>query len=144
VTNGPGTSNPQNFAHAIVMVEAVHMGILVPRFPLHVRCTRSENRCRGKQTPLQTASVQALRNARPVEEIAHGDRKHSISPDALYARLGSETTPIIVDVRRDADFAGADTLVADAFHCSPDNVEQWQADLPSGRQVVTHCFHGQQ
>jgi len=72
------------------------------------------------------------------------DRKHSISPDALYARLGSETTPIVVDVRRDADFAGADTLVADAFHCSPDNVEQWQADLPSGRQVVTHCFHGQQ
>ena len=68
----PGTSNPQNFAHAIVMVEAVHMGILVPRFPLHVRCTRSENRCRGKQTPLQTASVQALCNARLVEEIAHG------------------------------------------------------------------------
>jgi hypothetical protein len=64
------------------------------------------------------------------------DRKHSISPDALYARLGSETAPIIVDVRRDADFASADTLVADAFHCSPDDVEEWRTDLPSGRQVV--------
>ncbi len=27
------------------------------------------------------------------------NRKHSISPDALYARLGSESAPIIVDVR---------------------------------------------
>jgi rhodanese-related sulfurtransferase len=72
------------------------------------------------------------------------DRKHSISPPDLYARLGSEAAPIIVDVRRDADFAGADTLVADAFHCSPDDVEQWRTDLPSGRQVVTCYFHGQQ
>src|SRR6267378_2866582 len=69
--------------------------------------------------------------------------KHSISPDALYARLGSEAAPIIVDVRRDADFAGADTLLADAFHCSPDDVEQWRTGLPSGRQVVTYCIHGQ-
>ena len=72
------------------------------------------------------------------------DRKHSISPDALYARLGSESAPIIVDVRREADFAGADTLVADAFHRSPDHVEQWRTDLPSGRQVVTYCIHGRE
>ena len=72
------------------------------------------------------------------------DRKHSISPDALYARLGSESAPIIVDVRRDADFADADTLVADAFHRSPDHVEQWRTALPSGRQVVTYCIHGRE
>ena len=52
------------------------------------------------------------------------DRKHSISPEILYARLGSDAAPIIVDVRRDDDFAGAETLVADAFHRSPDHVEQ--------------------
>jgi rhodanese-related sulfurtransferase len=73
-----------------------------------------------------------------------GDRKHSISPEILYARLGSEAAPIIVDVRRDADFAGADRLVADAFHLSPDSVEQWRTELPSGRQVVTYCVHGHQ
>jgi rhodanese-related sulfurtransferase len=72
------------------------------------------------------------------------DRKYSISPDALYARLGSEAAPIIVDVRRDADFADASTLVADAFHCSSDGVQQWRTDLPSGRQVITYCVHGQQ
>ena len=72
------------------------------------------------------------------------DRRYSISPDALYARLGSEAAPIIVDVRRDADFAGAETLVADAFHRSPDHVEQWRTDLPGGRQIVTYCIHGRE
>jgi rhodanese-related sulfurtransferase len=70
--------------------------------------------------------------------------QNSISPEALYARLGSEAAPIIVDVRRDADFSGADRLVADAFHCSPDNVEEWRTALPSGREVVTYCVHGHQ
>jgi hypothetical protein len=41
--------------------------------------------------------------------------KHSISPNELYARLGTDAAPIIVDVRRETDFAGADTLVADAI-----------------------------
>jgi hypothetical protein len=49
--------------------------------------------------------------------------KSSISPDALYARLGSEAAPIIVDVRRDADFSCADRLMAEAVRCSPDSVE---------------------
>jgi rhodanese-related sulfurtransferase len=69
---------------------------------------------------------------------------NSISPEALYARLGSEAAPIIVDVRRDADFSSADRLLADAFHCSPDNVEEWRTMLPSGREVVTYCVHGHQ
>src|SRR5258708_2968055 len=69
--------------------------------------------------------------------------KHSISPNELYARLGSDAAPFVVDVRRDADFAGADTLVADAFHCSPDNVEECRPELPAARPVVTYCVHGQ-
>jgi rhodanese-related sulfurtransferase len=70
--------------------------------------------------------------------------QNSISPNALYARLGSAAAPIIVDVRRDADFAGAEMLVADAFHRSPDAVEQWRTELPDGRQVVTYCMHGRE
>src|SRR5258706_10949517 len=70
------------------------------------------------------------------------DRRLSMAPDALYAGLGSEAAPIVIDVRRDADFANAATLVADAFHRSPDAVERWQTDLPSGRQIVTYCIHG--
>jgi rhodanese-related sulfurtransferase len=68
--------------------------------------------------------------------------KHSISPHDLYARLGSETAPIVVDVRRSSDFLNADKLVAAAFHCSPNEVEHWREKLPSGRPVVTYCFHG--
>jgi rhodanese-related sulfurtransferase len=72
------------------------------------------------------------------------DRKHSISPHDLYARLGSEAASITVEVRRDADFVGADTRLTDAFHGSPDQVEDWRDDLPNGRQIVTCCVHGGQ
>jgi rhodanese-related sulfurtransferase len=68
--------------------------------------------------------------------------KLSISPHDLYAQLGSDTAPIVVDVRRDVDFAGLDRLVSSAFHRSPDDVERWQNDLPDGRQVVAYCLHG--
>jgi rhodanese-related sulfurtransferase len=94
------------------------------------------------QSPLETP-VQALRNTRLVEEICAMDRsQHSISPHDLYARLGSDAAPIIVDVRRDADFAGADTLVVPASHRPPDQIQDWLKDLPGGRKVVTYYFHG--
>src|SRR3981081_2832320 len=96
------------------------------------------------QTPRRRSPSKLCATLDSSRRLRMDDRKHSISPPDLYARLGSEAAPIIVDVRRDADFAGADTLVADAFHCSPDDVEQWRTDLPSGRQVVTCYFHGHQ
>ena len=69
---------------------------------------------------------------------------NSISPETLYGKLGSNAAPIVIDVRREADFAGADRLVACAFHRRPDEVERWQKDLPSGRPVVAYCVHGRQ
>ena len=39
---------------------------------------------------------------------------------------------------------GAETLVADALHRSPDAVEEWRTDLPGGRQVVSYCFQGRE
>jgi rhodanese-related sulfurtransferase len=70
----------------------------------------------------------------------HGN--NSISPQELYVRLGSEGAPIIIDVRRDADFAGAHVLVAGAFHRSPERMKEWQADAISGRPIVIYCMHG--
>jgi rhodanese-related sulfurtransferase len=70
--------------------------------------------------------------------------KRSISPHDLYARLGCEAAPIIVDVRHDNDFASAETLLVDAIHYSPDTIEQWRTDLPNGRQIVTYCIHGRE
>lgn len=72
------------------------------------------------------------------------DGNKSISPHDLYVRLGSGTAPIVVDVRRDADFVNASQLLSAAVHRPPDHLEQWRNDLPAGRQVVTCCFHGDQ
>ncbi len=68
----------------------------------------------------------------------------SISPRDLHARLGTASAPLVIDVRRPADFAGADRLVASAFHCVPDDVEQWRKTLPAGRAVTVYCVHGHQ
>jgi rhodanese-related sulfurtransferase len=68
----------------------------------------------------------------------------SISPADLHTRLGTAAAPIVVDVRRPADFAKAGELIISAMHRDPDEVERWRKDLPSGRQVVVHCVHGHQ
>jgi rhodanese-related sulfurtransferase len=68
----------------------------------------------------------------------------SISPAELYAKLGTALAPVVVDVRRPADFAKADALVVSAFHCVPDEVGQWGKGLPPGRRVVVYCVHGHQ
>jgi rhodanese-related sulfurtransferase len=71
-----------------------------------------------------------------------GTKKPSISPHDLYTRLGTASAPIVVDVRRDADFAGADRLIASAIHRPPEDVELWGKDLPAERAVVVHCVRG--
>jgi hypothetical protein len=52
-------------------------------------------------------------------------RQASISPLDLHARRGTALAPLDIDVRPPADFATADRLVASAFHCARDAVEQW-------------------
>src|SRR3977135_931248 len=68
----------------------------------------------------------------------------SVSPADLYAKLGTASAPVAIDVRRPADFANADALVISAFHCDPDDVGQWAKELPKGRPVVVYCVHGRQ
>jgi rhodanese-related sulfurtransferase len=68
----------------------------------------------------------------------------SISAADLYDQLGTASAPMVVDVRRPADFASADTLIVSAFHRDPDQVEQWRRELSSRARVVVHCVHGHQ
>jgi rhodanese-related sulfurtransferase len=67
-----------------------------------------------------------------------------ISPNDLHARLGTASAPVVIDVRRPADFAKAGELIVSAFHRYPDEVERWGKELSSGRAVVVHCVHGRE
>jgi rhodanese-related sulfurtransferase len=67
----------------------------------------------------------------------------SLSPSQLYDRLGTAAAPIVLDVRRAADFAQADRLIMSAAHRAPEGVAQWAKDV-AGQSVVVYCVHGQQ
>ena len=43
------------------------------------------------------------------------DGTPSVSPSALYARLGTPMAPIVLDVRRKDAFEGDDKLIVGAF-----------------------------
>src|SRR5713226_8340303 len=66
----------------------------------------------------------------------------SVSPSDLYARLGTASAPVLIDVRRDEAFAADDRLIIGAFHRSPADVESWLKRLPAGREVGAYCNHG--
>ena len=65
-----------------------------------------------------------------------------ISPTELYASLGTEASPLILDVRRDAAFASAPVMIAGAVRRDPKDVQPWSRDLPQNRCVVVYCAHG--
>src|SRR5258708_14249232 len=66
-----------------------------------------------------------------------------VSPNELYSRLGTASAPVLVDVRRTADFSSSDQLIVGAFHRPADDVERWLRDLPADRPVVVYSVHGQ-
>src|SRR4051794_25230530 len=65
-----------------------------------------------------------------------------ISPTDLYARTGTGSAPVLIDVRRGEAFDADDTLIIGAFHRHPEKVELWQKELPPGRPVAVYCAHG--
>ncbi len=69
-------------------------------------------------------------------------RTPSLSPSDLYSRLGTESAPVLVDVRPPTEFAGDDCLIVGAVHRDPDQAELWLKRLPSGRPVVIYCSAG--
>src|SRR5262249_54473224 len=72
------------------------------------------------------------------------DGSQSISPNDLYARLGTASAPVLVDVRRQDSFSAADEMIIGAFHRSSGEVAGWAKDLQPGRQVVAYCNHGRE
>jgi rhodanese-related sulfurtransferase len=64
----------------------------------------------------------------------------SISPTDLYARLGTASAPILVDVRPAIPTEG-DRLIVSAFYRPPDDVRRW-SELVLGRPAVVYCRQG--
>jgi rhodanese-related sulfurtransferase len=67
-----------------------------------------------------------------------------ISPKGLYSRLGAETAPVVVDVRRSAAFEADGSMIVGAIRREAAEVDRWRRDLPIGRVVVAYCAHGQE
>ncbi len=65
-----------------------------------------------------------------------------ISPETLYARMGTAAAPILIDVRRQPTFDDADRMIAGALRRPPDTVAAWRQELPAGGAVVVYCAHG--
>jgi rhodanese-related sulfurtransferase len=66
----------------------------------------------------------------------------SVSPQELYARLGTAAAPVLVDVRRADAFGADDAVIIGAIHRPLESVSGWRADLPKNREVVVYCVHG--
>jgi rhodanese-related sulfurtransferase len=68
----------------------------------------------------------------------------SILPVDLYARIGTASAPILLDVRRTASFDADETLIASALRRDPEQVGAWQRAIPRNCPVVVYCVHGQE
>jgi rhodanese-related sulfurtransferase len=63
-------------------------------------------------------------------------------PETLMGLLNTSQPPMVVDVRKRPAFEADPAMVPRAVWRDPHTVEQWAAELPSGRSVVVYCVHG--
>lgn len=68
------------------------------------------------------------------------DDRHAI--DADDAAEAASTGALLIDVRRAAVFAQADSLLPGAEWRDPACAADWAAALPPRSQVVVYCVHG--
>ena len=58
-----------------------------------------------------------------------------VSPDDLYARLGTANAPLLIDVRRAQAFEADDRLIIGSARRLPDDVSDWRSALPAWAAV---------
>ena len=66
----------------------------------------------------------------------------TIRPQELKQLLESGDKPLILDVRRRADFESDRSVLPDAQRRDPEEVATWAPDLPHDREIVIYCAHG--
>lgn len=66
----------------------------------------------------------------------------SIDIQTLNEMLGADDAPVLLDVRRRADFAANPQTIAGARWCDPENIDRWVKGLSSDRPIVLYCVKG--
>jgi rhodanese-related sulfurtransferase len=67
---------------------------------------------------------------------------NSILADVLYARLGTASAPIVLDVRRRDAFNADDLVIVSAAHCDVTREQRWLDGLAAAKAVVVYCADG--
>jgi rhodanese-related sulfurtransferase len=66
----------------------------------------------------------------------------SISADTIYARLGTATGPLLLDVREPSEFDADGAQIVGAVRRPPADAHLWRPQLPQGRVIVLYCQDG--
>ena len=67
-----------------------------------------------------------------------------ITPAALRQAIGSEVSPLLIDVRRRQSFLESDSMIKGALRRDPDRISTWEKTLPRAASVVVYCVHGRE
>ena len=67
---------------------------------------------------------------------------NSIDIQTLNNMLGAGDAPLLLDVRRRADYAANPQTIAGARWCDPENIDGWVKGLNPGRPIVVYCVKG--
>ena len=67
---------------------------------------------------------------------------NSIDIEALKKMLTGSDAPVLLDVRRKADYEAAPKKIPGATWRDPEKIDAWVADLPPGRPAVVYCVKG--
>jgi rhodanese-related sulfurtransferase len=68
--------------------------------------------------------------------------EHAVRPSDLGGRMRGGTAPVVVDVRRAADFDADPGMIPGARRGEPERVDAWSATLDPGAEVVVYCARG--
>ncbi len=68
----------------------------------------------------------------------------AISALQLRSEMAGKNPPILIDVRRQPAFLGAEEMITGALRREPEQVRAWAKSLPSASSVVVYCVHGRE
>ncbi len=66
----------------------------------------------------------------------------STTTQELKALLAGDRQPVLIDVRRKADFDVSPKRIGYAQWRNPEEVDRWSQEIPEDREVIVYCVKG--